>query len=261
MIRTCYLWKWADNDQPGRPADVLAGRFAPAIEPFLIRHVHARLLRVLHAHRGAVREVHIERAAAVDGGAWFIRLTVVAPRFASQLLGALGDAGLTVYDATADRLVGLPKHNLVEAPGARQFLDVEIADLPGLLHELAGQPGLAALACYDRDGNMFQVWAHGRQFAAEWQVVPGRNLSQHRIWIAGRRGTARRSRLGTIASGLDVFAPERLTVAEVYRLWRAFLTSPCRPPSHRWRDVTALVEQPGQPLRIGVPRVQLAGVN
>ena len=140
-------------------------------------------------------------------------------------------------------------------------MDVETADLPGLLHELAGQPGLAALACYDRDGNMFQVWAHHRQFAVEWQVLPDRDLRRHRIWVAGRRGTARRTRLGTVASGLDVFAPERLTVAEVYRLWRSFLTSPCRPPSHRWRDVTAQLHQPGQPPRIGVPGAQMAGVN
>ncbi len=266
MIHTCYLWKWADNDQPGRPAEVLAAlagrRTAPALEPFRIRHVHARLVRLLEAHRGAWREVQIERAPAVDGGAWWIRLTGVVPRLAHHLLGAVGPTGLTVYDATADRLVGLPKQNVVEMPGRRQFLDVEVGDLPGLLHELAGQPGLAALACYDRDGNMFQVWAHDRQFAVEWQVVADHDPQRHRIWIAGRRAPGRRRcRLGTVAQGLDLFAPERLTVAEVYRLWRSFLASPCRPPSHRWRDVTAQLNQPGQPPRVGVPGAQMAGVN
>jgi hypothetical protein len=266
MIHTCYLWRWAENDRPGRPAEVLAalaaGQTAAALQPFRICQVHARLVRLLEAHRGAWREVHIERAAAVDSGAWWIRLTGCVPRLAPQLLGAVWEAGLTVYDATSDRLVGLPKHNLVEMAGRRQFVDVEVADLPGLLHELAGTPGLAALACYDRDGNMFQVWAHGRQFAVEWQVLVNRQPQHHRIWVAGRPGTSRRRwRLGTVATGLDLFAPERLSVAEVYRLWRSFLTNPCRPPSHRWRDVTAQLNQPGQPPRIGALGAPPAGVN
>ena len=91
---------------------------------------------------------------------------------ADKLLWAVWDAEVTVYNATANRLIGLPKRNVVEMPEGRQLVDIGRADIPVLLHRLAKEPGLAALACYDRDGNMFQVWAHQGRYAVEWQVLP-----------------------------------------------------------------------------------------
>jgi hypothetical protein len=118
------------------------------------------------------------------------------------------------------------------------------------LHQLAKEPGLAALACYDRDGNMFQVWAHQRRYAVEWQVLPARDFNLHRIWVAGRPiPTQRRSRFGSLEVGLELFSRELLEMAEVYGLWASFLAGEKLPSSHVWRDVTRELDSPGQPPR------------
>ena len=44
-----------------------------------------------------------------------------------------------------NRLIGLPKRNVVEMPEGRQLVDIERADIPGLLHRLAKEPGFVPL--------------------------------------------------------------------------------------------------------------------
>jgi hypothetical protein len=135
-------------------------------------------------------------------------------------------------------------------PEGRQLVDIAVADISVLLHRLAKEPGLAALACYDRDGNMFQVWVHQRRYAVEWQVLPCRDFNMHKIWVAGRPiPTQRRARLGSLGDGLELFSRELLGMAEVYRLWAAFLAGGQLPASHVWRDVTRALNSPGQPPR------------
>ena len=252
-----YLWQWADNDLAGHPHAVVAGLQAgdlpPAIQPFLIRRAYARLATVLDRHRAELSERVIEPAPNLPGGAHYIRLRLPlgdSSGLATHLLWAGWDAKLTVFNATARRLIGLPKRNVVESTGGRQWVDIAVADIPGRLHKLAAEPGLAALACYDRDGNMFQIWSHGGRFAVEWQLLPDRDLHRQRIWVAGRpTAELHRRRLGTLAHGLDLFATELLELGDVYQLWKAFLANSCPPSSHRWRDITRLLNRHEQPLR------------
>ena len=130
------------------------------------------------------KDTGMQAVIAVANAARFIRFRHPlgdSEWLANQLLWSGWDAELTVYNATADRLIGLPKRNVVEMPAGRQLVDIGRADIPVLLHRLAKEPALAALACYDRDGNMFQVWTHQRRFAVEWQVLPVRDFNLHRI--------------------------------------------------------------------------------
>jgi hypothetical protein len=252
-----YIWKWADNDLDGQPAKIVeqlgTGEIPLSLELFLVRKVYSRLYQVLTQCRSELSEIIVDPQFTGSGSARFIRFRHPlgsSQWLADKLLWAVWDAELTVCDATTNRLIGLPKRNVVEHLGGRQFVDIKIADLPGLLHELSAQPGLSALTCYDRDGNMFQVWAHQRRYAVEWQVLPGRNLRLHRIWVAGRiASNQRQARLGTLECGLNLLAPEILGVADVYRLWVAFLAGARPPVSHKWRDVTKQLNLPGQPLR------------
>jgi hypothetical protein len=187
------------------------------------------------------------------GAARFIRLRHPlggSEWLANQLLWSGWDAELTVYNATDNRLIGLPKRNVVEMPEGRQLVDIGQADIPVLLHRLAKEPGLAALTCYDRDGNMFQIWAHQRRYAVEWQVLPVRDFNLHRIWVAGRPvSNQRRARLGSLEGGLELFSRELLEMAEVYGLWASFLAGEKLPASHVWRDVTRGLDSLGQPPR------------
>ncbi|MEI6083947.1 MAG: hypothetical protein WCS70_06560 [Verrucomicrobiota bacterium] len=265
-----YLWQWANNDLPGHPAQIVnqlaTSDQPPAIQPFLVRRVYPRLTKVLDECRSELSEILVDPALTGTGAARFIRLRHPqgdSSRLADRLLWAVWDAELTVYNATEDRLIGLPKQNVVEYSGRRQFIDIEVADIPGLLHELSAEPGLSALTCYDQDGNMFQVWAHQGRYAVEWQVLPCRDFKLHRIWVAGRTGSPRRqARLGTVECGLDLFAQELMRVADVYQLWVAFLRGAPLPASHHWRDVTSKLDQLGQPFRYStVSERQLFGVN
>jgi len=252
-----YIWKWAKNDLSGQPSEIVeelcAGDLPPALEQFFVRKVYPRLAKVLAQCRSELSEICVDPAVTAAGAARFIRLRHPlgdSAWLANQLLWAGWDAELTVFNASENRLIGLPKRNIVDYPGRRQLVDIGRADIPMLLHQLANEPGLAALTCYDRDGNMFQVWAHQRRYVVEWQVLPVRDFNLHRICVAGRPiPTQRRARLGSLEHGLELFSRELLEMAEVYGLWTSFLEGASRPESHVWRDVTRGLDNPGQPPR------------
>jgi hypothetical protein len=256
MAVTYYIWKWADNDLPGNPSEIVAQldreELPAAIRQFPQQELAVQLAEFLSQLKGCLTALEVYHDQGHKKLASHLRLILQEGKapLDTKLLGAVWEHGLTVYNASTNRLVGLPKRNVVEYPGGRQFVDIETADIPGLLHELSAAPGLVALACYDRQGNMFQVWSYRRRYAVEWQVLPGRDFNQHRIWVAGRPVPARRrARLGTLNSGLNLFAPELLSLNEVHRLWKAFLNGETRPETHRWRDVTHELDSPGQPTR------------
>ena len=271
-----YLWQWANNDLPGPPAEVVdglgAGDLPPALQQFLVRKVYPRLARVLSQCRAELSEICVDPQVTAAGAARFIRLRHplgVSEWLARQLIWAGWDAELTVFNATANRLIGLPKRNVVELPGGRQRVDIGRGDIPVLLHQLTNEPGLAALTCYDRDGNMFQVWTHLRRYAVEWQILPVRDFNLHRICVAGRPiPTQRRTRFGSLENGLELFTRELLTMAEVSGLWTSFIAGEPRPASHVWRDVTRGLDNPGQPPRhrhhevaAGFPGSRFFGAN
>jgi hypothetical protein len=257
MATEYYIWKWANNDLPGQPSEIVeqlcTGDLPPALQQFLVRQVYPRLIKVLEQCRSELSEILVDPLVTTAGSARFIRFRHPlsgSSWLANQLLWAVWEADLTVYNASANRLIGLPKRNVVEYPGGHQLVDIARADIPVLLHRLAKEPSLAALTCYDRNGNMFQVWTHQRRFAVEWQVLPVRDFNLHRIWVAGRPSpTQRRSRLGSLNSGLDLFSRELLEMDEVYSLWTSFLAGERRPEGYVWRDVTRELNNLGQPPR------------
>ena len=166
---------------------------------------------------------------------------------ADKLLWAVWPMGLTLYDECHNRLLGLPKRNVVESPAdGRQLVDIEPGDIPELLHTLGNHPHLTAFACYDRNGNMFQVWSHRRRYVVEWQVLPERDFNRHRIWVAGKQAANQRhARLGVANSRLDLFDNELVGIAEAQHLWVAFLAGSTRPESYLWRDITQELNKPG----------------
>jgi len=255
MATTYYIWKWAKNDLPGKPSDIVArlcsGELPPTLQPFSPADTLGRLDDVADQRRTEMSDMFIETKEPVGGRTAFICVCDHAQKsewLRDKLLGAVWPDGLTLYDESANRLEGLPKLNVVELPDhGKQLVDVERADIPALLATLSDSPYLNAFACYDRHGNMFQVWAEGERFAVEWQVVPARNFRLHQIWVAGRLEQAkRRTRLG---SRPDLFNNEILGMADAQRLWEAFLGSAERPDDYLWRDITHDLPKEGNPPR------------
>jgi hypothetical protein len=257
MAATYYIWKWADNDLPGRPSDIVArlcaGEMPGALQPFSPKQVFGRLAEVADQRRTEMSELLIEAPGQAAGQASFIHLCDPAsdsPWLADRLLRAVWPADLTLYSETNNRLLGLPKRNVVELPAGRQLLDIEPGDIPELLHTLGNQQHLTAFACYDRNGNMFQIWSHRHRYAVEWQVLPGRDFNHHRIWVAGKPvASQRRARLGEPNSRLELFDNEILGMADAQRLWVTFLAGAARPESYLWRDITQELNKPGHPPR------------
>ena len=257
MPTTYYIWKWAANNASGRPSEVVCqldvGDLPEALQAFHPKRVLDCLKEVETEHRSKIKKIQIASLGANGDLVKVIR--IIGPSdgdswLADKLLWAVWKADLTLCNATINRLLGLPKCNVVELPGGRQLVDIARADIPGLLHRLAEEPSLAALACYDRNGNMFQVWVYARRYAVEWQILPERDFNQHQIWVAGHpTPIQRRAHFGSLENGLELFSRELLKMAEVCRLWSAFLAGEQRPASYLWRDVTRGLDSPGQPPR------------
>jgi hypothetical protein len=173
MATTYYLWKWADNDLPGNPGEIAAqldgDELPAAIRQFPQQDLPVQLAEFMGKLKGCLSALEVYHDQGRKKLASHLRLILQegrAPDLDTKLLGTVWEHGLTVYNATTHRLIGLPKRNVVEFPGGRQFVDIETADIPGLLHELSATPDLVAVACYDHQGNMFQVWSHARRCAA-----------------------------------------------------------------------------------------------
>lgn len=257
MAATYYIWKWADNDLPGQPADVVAqlcaGQFPSALNPFSPKPVLGRLAGVADQRRNEMSELLIEVEGQPNSQASFIHLCDPAsdsPWLADKLLWAVWPDNLTLYSETNNRLLGLPKRNVVELPGGDQLVDIEPGDIPEQLHALDRGGHLIALSCYDRDGNMFQVFSHRHRFAVEWQIMPERDFNRHQIWAAGKLVPSHRhARLGASNSWLDLFDNEVLGMADAQRLWVAFLASAARPENYNWRDITPELVKPGHASR------------
>ena len=253
MSATYYIWKWADNDLPGQPADIVAqlcaGKTPAALQPFNPKPILRRLAEVAAERRNGMSELLIEPQPQDNRQAAFINLCDPAsdsPWLADKLLWAVWKTGLTLYNESANRLVGLPKRNVVEASDDSQLTDIEPGDIPELLTTLDRGAQLAAQTCYDRQGNMFQVFAHRHQYAVEWQILPEQDFNLHQIWVAGKPVVSQQpARLGSANRRLALFKNELLRMVDAQRLWVAFLSGVDRPAGYSWRDITPDLNKPG----------------
>jgi hypothetical protein len=222
-----------------------------ALQRFCPKKVLGRLADVANQRRNEMSELLIEVEEQPNGQASFIHLSDPASDslwVADKLLWAVWKTGLTLHSEGNNRLVGLPKRNVVELPDrGQQLVDIEPSDVPGLLHTLGDSLYLTALACYDQHGNMFQVWAHRQRFAAEWQILPKQDFNLHQIWVAGKPVT--RQRHTGFGSRRDLFDNEVLGMADAQRLWIAFLAGADRPATCLWRDITQELSKPGHAQR------------
>jgi hypothetical protein len=257
MASHYYIWKWADNNLNGRPPEIVAhlcaGEMPEMLQAFKPQRVLKRLDEVAAKRRSQTGELLIQSQEEQGGRVRFIHLCDPASGsdwLTNKLLWAVWDAHLTLYDESTNRLLGLPKRNVVEVCWGEQLVDIEASEIPALLRRLGSRHGLGALACYDKNGNMFQIWAHRRRFAVEWQLLPDRDFKRHQIWIAGRQRKSRaKVILGPPNRCMKLFAHETLNIDEVQRLWESFLKSKRRPTGYSWRDITEDLKTPGDPPR------------
>ncbi len=249
VITSYYLWKWADNDLPGRPAEVLAdlsaGRMPPALQPFAPSALGAALDRL--AARRRTEEWQQETIPADGGGMALCVFVTRATRGrrkadSKPLWQAVSPLGLSGGEEGGRRLIdGLPP-KLNEWSGGQfsaSLYDVALADLPGLVRAidpakenpyttLGGRiPGHFVQCFADQESGRFCVeWAANTQLP-EW------------IWNQWRaQDPARLAALGGAYAGEDLPTerdPELLTYEDTLRLFERFWRGEPRPADQPWR--------------------------
>lgn len=181
MTASYYFWKWADNDLPGPPDEVLAallrGQMHPAIKTFdptqLVKQFEKDALRGLK--KGEEWDWHVEWDQA-PRRAKFVFVSLPEPLMNGPQHELMVHRYLrkAVFGWSGEQHAGfagsLPKQNLwIPGNGASSIWDPSVAQLAELVNELApsGEAGHAMLMNYKND--FIQVSAFQGRFTVEWR--------------------------------------------------------------------------------------------
>ena len=269
-----YLWKWADNDLSGPPAEVFAdllrGRLHPALQPFDARPV----LHDLQALAGPHRPLDVEWDWKVLPGnqpsqahALFLQCPVIPTlgTYSKQFATIAYRWGLSGYDEQRTKLIDCltaKKNALVFFWGTGQEeekYDISVTDLPALLRRLDSNQ---LDSCYANFWNHLNhhvacIPKAGR-FEVEWRIFPDpADMNNWDQWRAGHHtplGIKPRSwldcedRVGPDWNCHTVrvrqFDNELLSLAEMLEIFSAFLRNEPRPAKYQWRSLRQELTKP-----------------
>lgn len=254
MLTSYYLWKWADNDLPGRPAEVLAalsaGQMHPALQPFDPGALDAALDRLATQRR--TEEWQRETIPADGGGlarGVFVTRATQGRRKPDPkpFWRAVAPLGLSGGEEGGGRLIDGLEPKLNEWNGgqaARSLYDVALADLPGLLRAvdpardnshaaLGGRVPGRFVQCHAKENGRFVVkWAANTRLP-EW------------VWDQWRaRDPARLVAPGGVDQGRDLppdTDPDRVTYEDTPRLFGRFWHGEPRPADQLWPCINDLL--------------------
>lgn len=261
-----YLWKWADNDLPGKPSEVfselLHGRMHPAIRSFDPSPV-VRQLEHLSAHGRRLGEdwdwqIHQDHPG---GKASFIFLSCPAVQRYGQMRRRFCDLLLhleiTGYDEERGQLMYCfcPKQNSWECGHADEiFYDITEDDLPVPLRRLTPDSPFSYAILDNRRNHFVQCAIDRRRYTVEWRENHDlADFSKFGHWRAGYFASAPgRSRLFLPAALTShrvnkdcELSPlragkrkhELIRYRDTLQIFRAFLRGEPRPPQYRWQDI------------------------
>jgi len=252
MIANYYFWKWADNDLPGKPAEVhaalLRGEKPRALQSFDARPLLKCL--GLFAAEGRKRGEEWEwqtQPANSPKQTLFVFATCPAVnasgdrvrRFAAKIL----PLDLSGYDEPGGHLIPClpPKLNCF-IPGQfpqEAVHDIKADELPVLLRRICpGQPEPWA-ELWNRKNDAIVAIAEGRRYRVEWAERYQSNPPVHSAkWRA--RDAKRLAALGgkddtkALPPAID---PDFLTFADTLSIFQAFLRGVARPTQYCWRKL------------------------
>lgn len=265
-----YLWKWADNDLPGKPTEVFAalmrGELHPALQTFDARPVVGRLEKLAAAGRKRGEEwdwqVHPPESKE---SAKFVFLTCPQVPRRGQIRQAfikhLFPLDVSGYDEQTGQLIEflLPKLNCVifgQWPD-EELYDVTVDELPVLLRRIRPQEEDPYAILVNRRNHFVQCCAHDRRFCVEWRENHDfADLYKFDHWRAGYPPRSAR-----IAEGRRITTPdgegemrlkdselrpcnvkqhrqELLLFADTLRIFEAFLRGEPRPRQYHWRNIS-----------------------
>ena len=252
-----YFWKWADNDLPGRPAEVhavlLRGELPPALQTFDARPLVEQLERAAAQGCRKGEEWHWEIVPA-DRREQTKFVFVTCPTLDEsearirRFIHAFSKLGLSGCDERKGWVIqGLsPKLNCFltgQVPDDRAY-DITADDLPYLLRRIDPKGDDRFGILEDRQAGRFvQCHVHGRRFCVEWAENEWTGATT--LFDQWRAQDARRlAALGGTYGGEDLPSgrdPDLLAYADTLRIFQAFQRGEQRPARCPWRNINHLL--------------------
>ena len=257
MISSYYLWKWADNDLPGKPNEVFStlikGEMHPALQTFnanlVLRHLEsfADNRRKLdeewnwQVHPGndptAARFVFLAGPDLYDSNAQSI-----------SFRKTMRELDISGYDEEHGHIIHSlkPKFNCLQYGQDHQVRHYDITpdEVSPLLRRIDRVISDPYAILEDRRCYFVQCLAHERRFHVEWRenYDPDNNWNNFAHWRAYtlKRLKARRQTAPAQRKRPD---HDTVTFAETVSIFQAFLRGESKPSRYFWRDYKPKLER------------------
>jgi len=256
MNASYYLWKWADNDLPGKPDEVFASLLRGSLHPALQSFDAQRLLDRLAAFAG-------ERCRRGEEWTWqvyptgdtrsahFVFLTgshfLDSKQSDGSLEKTLDGLGMSGYDEQDGHVIHFlrPKLNcLIYGQDRRvRYYDVTEAEIPMLLRQIDRRDANPYAILEDRRCYFVQCCAHERCFCVEWRENDDPlNRDGFGHW---RASLPARTTPVIDTTGSDWISDRENTVrfADMVRIFQAFVRGEPKPAGYRWKDIRPSLER------------------
>ncbi|MDD5679608.1 MAG: hypothetical protein PHW60_16685 [Kiritimatiellae bacterium] len=242
MISSYYLWKWADNDLPGKPDQVFSalvrGKLHPALQAFDAR----RLLRCLETFADSRRALGEDWNWQVHPGrnpmaTLFVFLS--GPHLndyearVRSFAKAMNGLEISGYDEESGHIIPTlqPKTNclLFGQDSRERYYELTADEVPPLLRHIDGAMRDPFAVLEDRRHYFVQCLAKKRRFFVEWREnYDTNNWNDFAHWRAWLPKQAHR---------------DLLTFAETVRIFQTFLRGEPKPSRYYWHDIRPELEK------------------
>ncbi len=261
-----YLWKWADNDLPGQPnevvADLVCGEMHPSLQVFDPEPVTSELQRTLQEGLLSNEEWTWQVClAGSNNQARFVHASCLLkdnPTFSREpFLDRLDALGISGYDEQRGRLIEClsPKLNTFQSEQwwDEPHYDIDSNELAVLLRRLNSADPNPFACLEDRRGDFVQCMAYGRRYCVEWhEWLDPKNWEHTAPWrleclpvSAKRRRFIPAGVKYRVVKGKDWVEcatgksdHDTITFGETLAIFRAFLRGEPKPARYRWRNIT-----------------------
>lgn len=252
---SCYFWKWADNDLPGKPAEVhaalLRGVPHPALQTFDARPV---LTVIEQLANGSVADERDEWDWCVAPAnqvrqAQFVFLTCPRSHDFKAMHRVLARQLLRLGVSCFDESLGVlgdwfpPKLNEFQWgqwPGEMVY-DITADELPVLIKRIQSKSPHSFAVLSDRRTHFVQCFLHGRRYVVEWRENHDlRHFSKFDHWKVRDKKKLAALKVPYTSKGIPLDKePDLLTYADTLDIFRAFLLQKPRPAQYSWRNINA----------------------
>lgn len=245
-----FVWKWAENDEKGKPNEVFAalmrGQLHPALRPFSKKYDElfkpfsdscrdnggtCYLEYVKDKNSGLTIAIHII-------GKHSNPIPVISEILAGTDLETCSalDGKMTKYS--------LPKQYCFRFDNHVKYMpvyDFDCDELPALLGCIKNRDNPFGVL-KDAHGRFIQAYEGGRRYCvewAEWSDWKKRTWKKYQHFRAGlKQGSKKTFRLGARPHGPVISENEALSFADVLACFQAFYRHEPRPSRYTWRNIT-----------------------